>query len=211
MGIRLGLVGIGAVACLLAGVSAAVRAAPATAETVSGTALSGGGGNYAVVAPAAQIPRGARNDGAAPSDVALHLVVVLRSRDATGMAATAKAISTPGNRKYRHFLTPPEITKRFGASPASLAAVRSWLAGGGATVERATGDGLDIPAIATVGTRSATAADPGSAIPACRWADRVRQHAATACSGGNIFVRPNCPRGQYAGPADPAVAANGHR
>jgi subtilase family serine protease len=60
--------------------------------------------------------------------------VYLAARDAAGMAALATAESTPGNRHYRHFLSPAQVQARFGASARQVSAVKSWLRGAGLTV-----------------------------------------------------------------------------
>jgi subtilase family serine protease len=53
-----------------------------------------------------------------------------------GLAAYARAVSTPGNALYRHFLTPAQADARFGASPAAVAAVDRWLRASGLRVSR---------------------------------------------------------------------------
>jgi subtilase family serine protease len=70
----------------------------------------------------------ARRAGRAPvTRGVVHARVYLAARDAAGLAAAATAESTPGNRDYRHFLTPAQVQARFGQTPARVAAVRSWL------------------------------------------------------------------------------------
>jgi subtilase family serine protease len=45
----------------------------------------------------------------------------------------ATAVSTPGNRLYRHYLSPDAYTARFGASKAAAASTEKWLRGQGFT------------------------------------------------------------------------------
>lgn len=62
--------------------------------------------------------------------------VYLASRNRAGLAAFAQAVSTPGNRLYRHFLTSAQLQARFGPSAAELSAVRAWLQRNHLTVTR---------------------------------------------------------------------------
>ncbi len=57
--------------------------------------------------------------------------VYLASRDASGLAAYASAVSTPGNALYGHYLTAAEVAARFGPTAAESSAVQSWLTGTG--------------------------------------------------------------------------------
>src|SRR5580700_12211445 len=43
----------------------------------------------------------------------------------------ATAVSTPGSKLFRHYLSPSAYTARFGASQAAAGAVESWLRGRG--------------------------------------------------------------------------------
>jgi len=60
--------------------------------------------------------------------------VYLAPRDQAGMAALAMAESTPGTPSYRHFLSPAQVQARFGATPAQVSAVTSWLRQSGLSV-----------------------------------------------------------------------------
>jgi subtilase family serine protease len=57
--------------------------------------------------------------------------VYLRSRNAAGLEATARAVSNPQSSQYRHFLSPADVRARFAPAPATVDAVRSFLAGNG--------------------------------------------------------------------------------
>ena len=111
-----------------------------------------GGANeaYAPVAHSAPLlPAGAVTEGPLASSTELHVSVVLQPSDPSGLEQLASGTATPGSPSYRQFLSPSEIEQRFGASPDTLAAVRSWLTSSGLSVQPTTGDGLDIPAVGT--------------------------------------------------------------
>ena len=57
----------------------------------------------------------------------LALTVVLKSRDASGLAALAAAVSDPASPSYRHFLSVGEFAARFGASSANVRMLRETL------------------------------------------------------------------------------------
>lgn len=58
----------------------------------------------------------------------------LAGRDPAGLAAFARAVSTPGDPQYGHFLTPAQARARFGATDAQLRSVRTWLRASGMRV-----------------------------------------------------------------------------
>ncbi len=60
--------------------------------------------------------------------------VYFAGRDATGLAAYAKAVSDPTSAVYGKYLTAAQVQQRFGASPAQVAAVKAWLKASGLTV-----------------------------------------------------------------------------
>ena len=47
--------------------------------------------------------------------------------------------------RYRRYLAPGQFAARFGPEPATVAAVRAWLAGAGLTVGATSPDGLLVP------------------------------------------------------------------
>jgi subtilase family serine protease len=73
---------------------------------------------------------------AAGSRVAVALQ--LRGPNDAALASFARSVSLPGSPNYRHFLTPAQFRGRFAPSVAEVAAVRSWLAASGLTVDRVT-------------------------------------------------------------------------
>ncbi len=58
---------------------------------------------------------------------AMQLDVVLAPNGGSELSALATAVSTPGSPSFRRFLTPAQFASRFGASDATLAAVRQSL------------------------------------------------------------------------------------
>jgi subtilase family serine protease len=79
-------------------------------------------------------------------------VSVAVGNDAAALTATSEAVSTPGNARYGHYLTPAQVQTRFGASHAQQAAVAAWLRSAGLHITHST------PFIVT-GLGSATAAE----------------------------------------------------
>jgi len=69
-----------------------------------------------------------------PSASARHRLVVTLKTDQAGAASYAKSVNDPSSPNYRKFLSPAQYAKRFGASAASVAHARKWLAGQGFTV-----------------------------------------------------------------------------
>jgi subtilase family serine protease len=57
----------------------------------------------------------------------LALTVSLRIHDAAGLDRTIASLYDPSSPSYHHFLSVGDFTKRFGATPAAQARVRSWL------------------------------------------------------------------------------------
>src|SRR4051812_49518622 len=76
--------------------------------------------------PAAASP--ARPDIGTPtsSTATVGVTLVLRSPHETQLRSYATAVATPGNSRYRHFLTTAELRQRFGAPPAAATRVTTW-------------------------------------------------------------------------------------
>jgi len=53
--------------------------------------------------------------------------VALTVRNAAGLSTFLSALATPSSPLYRHFLTPTQFAARYGASSATINAVRSYL------------------------------------------------------------------------------------
>jgi subtilase family serine protease len=112
------------------------------------------------VGDASAIPAGARS---APLPTSVPVTVVLASAHASALGSYALAVSTPGNPRYRHFLTSAQVRAQFGASPATLTAVRRWLGSAGMTVGAPSAGDLVLTA---TGSPTATAATFGTTLAA---------------------------------------------
>ncbi len=112
-----------------------LAAAPAGAATAMVASPTG----------AARLPGGATVGSALAGTTPLRVSVALRPSDPAGLQAMATAVSTPKSASYRQYLSSGQVRTRFGASPATVAGVRSWLTAAGLTVGATTGDGLDVP------------------------------------------------------------------
>lgn len=99
----------------------------------------------------ARWPAGARLAGAVPSSTALHLAVTLRPRDATGLAAYAAAVSTPGSSVFHRYLSVAQFARRFGASARQIAAVKRSLRAHGLRPGRVSANGLAISVAGSAG------------------------------------------------------------
>jgi subtilase family serine protease len=76
----------------------------------------------------------AADRGATPGGKTMDVRVYLAGRDAAGLEAYARDVTDPHSAVYRHYLSAAQTEARFGASPAQLRAVTSWLASAGLTV-----------------------------------------------------------------------------
>ncbi|MBK3638208.1 S8/S53 family peptidase, partial [Streptomyces sp. MBT97] len=77
----------------------------------------------------------AKADKGSTSDSAkVSARVYLAGRDAAGLAAYARSVSDPGSPAYGKYLSAEQAEARFGATPAQVAAVRSWLTAAGLKV-----------------------------------------------------------------------------
>ena len=77
-------------------------------------------------------PAAAADDGRGAAPVSVR--VGLAGRDPAGLEAFAKAVSTPGDARYRHFLSPQEARERFGPTREQAETVRRWLSRAGMRV-----------------------------------------------------------------------------
>ncbi|WP_246258321.1 S53 family peptidase [Amycolatopsis anabasis] len=72
--------------------------------------------------------------GDADGHTVRHIQVALALRDPAGAQVLAKAVSTPGDARYRQHLSPGEFVGRFAADDGTVNQVRSWLASQGVQV-----------------------------------------------------------------------------
>jgi kumamolisin len=90
-----------------------------------------------------------RNGDAKPigqlaADKVMTLDVVLALKDPAGLEAFLKEVKDPANALYRHFLTVPEFTERFGPTQEDYDTVVAFLKANGFTVVGGTRDGMDV-------------------------------------------------------------------
>jgi hypothetical protein len=97
-----------------------------------------------IVAPAASIPRGARDLGAVAASTRLTFGVFLNTRDSAGLARYASSVSDVHSPNYGRYLTRGQFAARFGASPASVATVAASLRARGLRVSVRALDGLQL-------------------------------------------------------------------
>ncbi|MFC4498855.1 MULTISPECIES: S53 family peptidase [Streptomyces] len=124
-------------AALRAGVSMA-----ATLPMIAGALALGIPAAHAADGPARDTLAGTRpawatakaDKGATSDSSQVHARVYLAGRDATGLAAYAKAVSDPRSAAYGKYLSAKQAQARFGATKAQVAAVRSWLTAAGLKV-----------------------------------------------------------------------------
>jgi len=120
----LAAVGFSAACAQAASAQAASSQAASSQATIPGTHPSWAVPSHLVGTPAASLPVTVR--------------VYLAGRDPAGLAAYAAAVSTPGNRSYRRYLTVTQERRRFGPTAAQVLAVENWLTAAGLRVTTAT-------------------------------------------------------------------------
>jgi subtilase family serine protease len=78
----------------------------------------------------------AKVSNAAVSGSAVTANVYLAAHNGAGLTAYAKAVSTPGNRLYGHYLSPVQVQRAFGPTASQISAVEGWLTGAGLSVTK---------------------------------------------------------------------------
>jgi subtilase family serine protease len=121
----------------------AVAAAGAALAAVGGLpALASSASHHAAALPSlASVPswaRGAHPAAAEPGGSRVDVALALAGRDTAGLQALDAAVSNPDSPDYRHFISSQTYAERFAPSVSEAAAVRSWLAGQGLTVDATT-------------------------------------------------------------------------
>ena len=128
----------------------AVAVVMAGTPLLVGAATAGASGARVAVGAAARLPAGARFGQRLPAARRLRLMIALKPRDPAALSAFAAAVSTPGTRQYGHPLTVAEFARRFGATPAQLAAVSGAMRAGGLGVGAPSANHLAIPVSGSV-------------------------------------------------------------
>jgi subtilase family serine protease len=124
----------------------------ASLAMVAGTVALASPSQASAPAPAARTLTGTHPDwatpsadkGAAPAKDQLTARVYLAGRNPAGLAAYAKAVSSPGTAQYDRFLSPAQEQQRFGATAAQVAAVRAWATGAGLAIVGSNAHYLDV-------------------------------------------------------------------
>jgi hypothetical protein len=100
----------------------------------------------AVSAAGLALASGARASAASATAARrVHVTVALRPRDPSALTREVQAVSTPGSPDYRRYLGPRAFGARYGARPATIAAVSRALRAHGLRPGRASAGGLSIP------------------------------------------------------------------
>ena len=120
---RAGLAALGTLSASLA------IAGVLTAPTLTAPAQAAPSGGRLPVTAAAVLSSAA----AVPATRQVRVSVSV-GRDAAGMAALARAVSSPRSARYGRFLSPARVRARFGATAGERAAVRRWLRSAGLSV-----------------------------------------------------------------------------
>jgi subtilase family serine protease len=115
-----------AVLLATAGAAPAPSRSPAPAGSSGGrTVIAGSRPDYAVTG---------RDLGAVAPGRTLSVRLYLGTRDPAALDSFLRAVSDPGSRSYRHFLTPAEYQRRFALTAAQRRAVTHWLTAAGLRV-----------------------------------------------------------------------------
>jgi kumamolisin len=88
--------------------------------------------------------------GRVPSEQIMNLDVVLALRDQEGLDSFLKELYDPASTSYRHFVTVPEFTERFGPSQEDYDAVVRYAEEHGFTVVGGSRDGMEVQIRGTV-------------------------------------------------------------
>jgi subtilase family serine protease len=92
------------------------------------------------------LPLHARALAAVPAGTAVEVVVALQPRNPVALSNFATKVSTPGTAVYRHYLSVHQFAARYGATPATIAAVRSALTKAGLRLGATKANGLSFAA-----------------------------------------------------------------
>ncbi|MGO9559525.1 MAG: protease pro-enzyme activation domain-containing protein [Acidimicrobiales bacterium] len=130
-----------AVAFVAALVCAVIPLASATAQV---RRAPSSGQERLIVAPVPAVPTRATRLGPLNAQASMTADVVLRPRDAKGLASLALAVSTPGSALRGDYLTPAQLRNEFGPTTAQVRSVESGLRRLGLKVGAVTPDHLTI-------------------------------------------------------------------
>jgi hypothetical protein len=106
------------------------------------------------------LPAGTARLGAAPSNEALDLDVVLAGQNPSGLTQAVSAVSTPGSPEYHHYLSASQFAATYGPSAGEVAQVSSALRGEGLTVGAPQQGSILLPVSGSAAAVSAAFATP---------------------------------------------------
>ena len=166
---RLGVVGATAASC-----------AAAVAMTASAAVASTSHSMFTLRNSGSRAAAHTRRVGAVVGSSTIGFEVNLKLRDQQGAVAFTKAVSTPGNKLYRKYLTAKQWEARYSPSASSVEAVTRFLRSSGFKVGKVSADRLAIPA-------SGTAAQVQRAFATTLSLHRVQGHT-LRLADGNLSV-----------------------
>ena len=150
--------------CLATGSGIVGASAAGAATTSAKTVLAGS----AITAKARQHPVG----GVARSS-RVSFSLVLKLRDAAGAQALLRAVSSPGSRSYRHYLTTAQWEARFSPTASQVRSARQWLRSQGFRVGAVSKDRITVSASGTAARSASTSCSRqrGSSLSVSAMAD----------------------------------------
>lgn len=131
--------------------AASVVVAGLLASPVSAFAGAHRAVHYARVSHAAKVPHGSRQLGAADTSMQINGAIALASRNPAGLRADALAVSDPRSSRFRQYLPKGAFATRYGATDATIAAVRDALSDAHLKVTSVSANHLFIHFSGTVG------------------------------------------------------------
>ena len=131
--------------CLVAACALAAGVAVAASAAPGGAAVS----SHGVVISARTPVGGQFRTVAASPTLRIGLEFFLPSRDANALRAFVAGVSAPGSATFHHYLARGQFARRFGASSATIATVRTYLSRHGMTGISTSADRLFVRATGT--------------------------------------------------------------
>ena len=129
-------VGLGsAIATIAAGLAVAAPAGAASGHSM--VQIKGTGSPAATRTP---------RTGSVAGNTGISFSVIMKLPNQAALDSFTKAVSTPGGRRYRHFLTPAQWEQRFSPTQAQVDKVTSFLKSSGFSVRSVTPDRMQIDA-----------------------------------------------------------------
>ena len=130
---------------------AAILLSLATGGSIVGASAAGAGVSGRTPLKGSAVTATARKHavGAVAKSARVSFELVLKLRDASGAKSLVRAISSPGNASYRHYLTASQWESRFSPATKEVSSARAWLASEGFKVGAVSKDRITISASGT--------------------------------------------------------------